>query len=289
MSDERQQFLNPWLLRLAVFCCFVGHGTLAIKNSNIYYSEWSQWVQSLFPENEKYADSQMILGAVGSIDLLVGLSFLLPTIPMPAFIWAIGWGAATAISRMYFLGALSAPIWQNVLYPISQFLVRTPNWLVPMLLLAHSYKSVPLLGKIADRSSYHIEIAMLAQVLALAIMYLADYNHELYPYEVQKMGMPLGLFHTTGLIAISGFIALSVALTGTKSRLWTFAAGILVPIAFILSEGFEITVLNAPQGVRYTGIRVLEHVPIYICMFYFVRTAIHSSLSVWANMSKASI
>lgn len=270
---QPQTVLNPWLLRLAIFCCFAGHGSLAIMNSSNYVSEWSNWIQSLFPEDQKFEMSRMMLLTVGFLDILVAIGFLLPKIPRPAFIWAIGWGTATALSRMYFLGRLFPINWYNTAHPVAEFLSRTPNFLVPILLflMVEPNTRLAVVGR-----RFHIKNILLVagstQILSLCLHHLTHWNHEMFPFELEKVGMPVWYFHLMGGIAIMALCAICVTTWSHQTKFIITLTAILTLFAYVIPEGYDVFLTNAPHGFRYTFIRLAEHVPIYVCMGYFAKT-----------------
>ena len=50
-------------------------------------------------------------------------------------------------------------------------------------------------------------------------------------------------------------------------------AKVLVLVAYLLSEGFDVIIVNAPHGFFYTVIRIFEHVPIYVLLYHFLQTS----------------
>lgn len=266
------------IFRVAVMCCFVAHGWLALKNSNIYYSEWSQWVQSLFSEEEKFWGSQILLGSVGTIDILVGLSFVFVFLQPPLFaiVWAICWGSLTALSRLYFLGSFTPPFWSNVVYPLSEFLVRSANWIVPLLAVSQlEFSSTPrwverILSRISSSTRPLIYFVIITQVFGIFLHYLVELNHELYPYEIHKKSMPIWYFHAIGSTSVCALTFAFLNFKWPNQSTLRIVAIYLSVISFLLAEGFEIVILNSSHGFSYTAIRIAEHVPIYSCFAYLL-------------------
>lgn len=263
-------------LRWAVFCCFVAHGIVAIQSSGVYFSEWSHWVQGIFPENEKYIGSSFFLKTVGTIDIVVGISFLNPRIYLPTFWWAIGWGALTAFSRIYFLGSFSGFFVFNVVHPIAEFLVRMPNFIIPTVLLLFHTRGVydVIISRVSERRL--VFVAVLAQAMAIFMAYIVDLNQPMLSYELIKKGMPLFFLHGVGALSVAALVAL-VAVIGTKSVTnLRLRSGILLTSKFffcgsyLLVEGFNVIIVNAPHGFAFTAVRIMEHVPVYLCVALFL-------------------
>lgn len=264
------------LLRLAIFGCFVGHGTIAIQNSNIFYSEWNYWAQQLFPDEQKYIGAQFMLSTVGAIDILVGLWFLLPAIPFYALAWAITWGALTATSRLYFLSGIIPGFWTNVVYPLSEFLVRTPNWIVPIVFYAFYFNKThnSLFNRVSEM--VWIRIAVATQVIGLFLHYLVELNNQIYPIEILKKGMPIWYFHLGGVAAMASILAFVLSLNPSLRSRLAKVAGLLAITAYMLVEGFGFA-LNTHHGFTFTTLRVLEHAPIYLCLAYSAINAVRNS------------
>jgi hypothetical protein len=247
------------LFRIAAVGCFLCHGVIALQNSDVYFSEWNVWVQSLLP----WADvsvAKYFLRTVGTIDILVAAGFLLPRIPLFVFIWAIGWGCATATSRLFFLGSFDGSSWSNVVRPVAETAARTANWVVPLLL----YRRVRIKGPrlfAALTESQWIYVAVLGATAAIFLHYLVDLNGPIYPLEVLRKGEPLWFFHLLGAIS-------AIALAALAARLRP--APVLAATSLALAEGFEIFILNSPHGALFTLLRIGEHFPIYFCFCYLL-------------------
>jgi hypothetical protein len=227
-------------LRLATAACFLGHGTLALKNAPIFYSEWSNWIQSLLPAGDP-TPSMYVLRVIGSIDVLVGLVFLLRAAPPRwAFAWAIGWGLATATSRLYFLGALHGDPWQHLVHPLAEMLVRTVNWAAPLALLRRDRRWVT--GAVA------------AGALAHGLAYLATWLGPTYPFEPLKTGEPLWLFHVDGALALAALVLLG------RPR-----GALLALASMALGEAIDLASVAWPRGAFGIVLQLAEHQPIYVC------------------------
>jgi hypothetical protein len=104
-----------WLLRIACFCEFVGHGAFGI----ITKAAWVPYFEVVgIPERWAYR----LMPVVGSVDIFVGFLVLLKPI-RAALLYMAVWGLWTALLR-----PLSGePFWETV--------ERAPNYLVPATLL----------------------------------------------------------------------------------------------------------------------------------------------------------
>jgi len=104
-----------WLLRIACFCEFIGHGAFSI----ITKRAWLPYFGVVgIPESWAYK----LMPVVGSVDIFLGFLVLLRPI-RAALIYMAVWGLWTALLR-----PLSGePFWETV--------ERAPNYLVPFALL----------------------------------------------------------------------------------------------------------------------------------------------------------
>lgn len=253
--------------RLAIAGCFIGHGTIAIQNSNIYFSEWNNWVQQLFPEDQKLFGAEVMLNAVGAIDILVGICFLLPEVPSYALAWSMIWGAMTAASRIYFLSGLVPGFWMSVVNPLAQFLIRTPNWMIPVVFFIFYSGRVPQtpIRRISQKS--WMTLGAVTQVAGLFLIYLVELYHPLFPYEIEKKSMPLWYFHAGGLFTVLALSVFAFSFVGKFGQATFKSASIFAIIAYTFNEGFEIF-SNSPHGIKFTSLRIIEHAPIYVCLGY---------------------
>ena|SRR3989344_1212724 len=112
-----------YLLRLAVFGEFLGHGLFAIQGK----AQWVGWVSQLFGVDTALATQ--ILLVIGTFDIIVALFVLLKP-NKPILLWAIFWGFSTALMR---------PV---VGEPFLDFVERWANWGAPLALLYFVDKEV---------------------------------------------------------------------------------------------------------------------------------------------------
>ena len=260
------------LLRIAVSLCFAGHGILALMNSNIFYSQWSQWVQSIFPHDLRYMGSQLVLGIVGSLDLLVAIRFLLPKIPGYALLWAIVWGTITAISRLYFLGSWqSIPTFINFANPIGEFLVRVPNFFVPIVVFIFFTEQGQRLFSNRFTMDKFISIAVFATMAGLFFEYLAHLFHPLLQLEIDKIGMPLWYFHLSGALIVLAVCAMVLSSAKSAPR-FNLIAAVCCGVSYALIEGFTLVIVHSPHGMFFLSIQIAEHMPTYICLLFYIRS-----------------
>jgi hypothetical protein len=104
-----------WILRIAVFGEFLGHGILALqqRTSFLFLLEHAMGM----PESM----GRHALLVIGAIDVLIATSALLRPWG-PALLYAAAWGFVTALSRP--MAGLT--IWE--------FVERWPNWAAPLAL-----------------------------------------------------------------------------------------------------------------------------------------------------------
>ncbi len=107
-----------WVLRVAVFGEFLGHGTLALQGKQ----SWIGWMVELFGVTPE-AGAQMVF-AIGALDVFVALLVLFYPMRI-ALLWAAFWGLATAVVR---------PV---VGESFLDFVERWANWGAPLALLLH--------------------------------------------------------------------------------------------------------------------------------------------------------
>lgn len=105
-----------WVLRIAVFGEFLGHGVFALQGKKA----WLDWIQEL--AGTEPALAAKLLFIVGIIDLIVALIVLIRPI-RAALLWAAIWGFWTALVRPI----VGEPIWD--------FIERWANWGAPLALL----------------------------------------------------------------------------------------------------------------------------------------------------------
>ncbi|MEI6398981.1 MAG: hypothetical protein WCO71_09440 [Pseudomonadota bacterium] len=258
-------------LRAAIFSCFVAHGIVAIQASGNYGSEWSAWVRSLLDPEHQYELSSIILKTVGAIDVSAGLMFLAPRVHPLAIAWAIFWGASTTLSRLYFLGVHIPPFEFNGLHALSEFLIRTPNWMLPVFFFAGSEHSKKTPFNIPLSLSNGIVIAIWTQMVGILLHCVYEYNSPYFQLELSKFGMPAWYFQalTAGSL-ISVFLIGFNQLKSVRLPLKTLAF-VLATATYAMTEGFQVFMLNARSGFVYTFLRVLEHVPIYISFALWIK------------------
>ena len=110
-----QGLLLFWLLRIACFCEFVGHGAFGI----ITKAAWVPYFGVVgIPERWAYK----LMPVVGSVDIFLGFLVLLKPI-RAALLYMAVWGLWTALLRPL----AGEPFWETI--------ERAPNYLVPLALL----------------------------------------------------------------------------------------------------------------------------------------------------------
>lgn len=105
-----------WILRIAIFGEFVGHGVLALQGKKA----WIDWMQQLTGMEIGLATQLLFL--IGLLDLSVAIFVLVKPV-RPILLWATFWGFWTALLRPI----VGEPIWD--------FVERWPNWGAPLALL----------------------------------------------------------------------------------------------------------------------------------------------------------
>ncbi|MBI5389634.1 hypothetical protein HZB01_04630 [Candidatus Woesearchaeota archaeon] len=104
-----------WVLRIAVFGTFLGHGIFAL----MVKKSWLPYFTSVgIPE----PTAMTLLPLIGVLDVIVAAFALLMPLRI-VLIWATFWGFATALIRPI----SGEPIWD--------FVERTANWAAPLALL----------------------------------------------------------------------------------------------------------------------------------------------------------
>ena len=112
MNDKKVQ----WVLRVAVFGSFLGHGMFALQGK----TQWIGWIPQLTGADAGTAAT--LLTMVGLLDILVSLVVLIKPIRV-VLLWATLWGFWTALVRPL----VGEPIWD--------FVERWANWGAPLALL----------------------------------------------------------------------------------------------------------------------------------------------------------
>lgn len=104
-----------WILRIAVFGTFLGHGVFALLGKK-------SWIPYLTAVGFSESTALVLLPVIGAIDIAVALFMLLK--PLRAvLIWATAWGLTTALIRPI----AGEPVWD--------FVERAANWGAPLALL----------------------------------------------------------------------------------------------------------------------------------------------------------
>jgi len=112
MNDKKAQ----WVLRIAVFGSFLGHGMFALGGK----ADWIGWIERL--TGADVGTATMLLTMIGTLDILVALIVLLKPIRI-VLLWAALWGFWTALVRPL----VDLPVWD--------FVERSANWGAPLALL----------------------------------------------------------------------------------------------------------------------------------------------------------
>jgi hypothetical protein len=105
-----------WVLRIAVFGEFLGHGALAVQGKK----DWINWFAQ-FGVTDPDLASKLLL-AIGIIDICLAILVLLRPVRL-ALLWMTFWGFWTALLRPI----VGQPIWD--------FIERWANWGAPLALL----------------------------------------------------------------------------------------------------------------------------------------------------------
>lgn len=105
-----------WVLRIAVFGEFLGHGVFALQGKQA----WIGWIQEMLPVEP--ATAATLLTLVGTVDVVVAILMLVWPMRL-ALLWAVVWGFWTALVRPL----VGEPFWD--------FVERWANWGAPLALL----------------------------------------------------------------------------------------------------------------------------------------------------------
>jgi hypothetical protein len=258
------------LLRIAVAACFIGHGLIAIQVSSNFGSEWSYWIRSVLPSAIEYNVSKNLLRLIGVIDIVDGVCLLLPRIPKQALAWVLGWGFLTALSRLFFLGAHIPPFELNGFHAFAEFLKRTPNWILPLLLVATTSPGMRFSASILKNRYKILTLTVAAQVAAIFLNNAYEYQGAYFDFELVKLGMPTWYFWSvTGLSGLAILMLPAVYFFGERLRLIR-AGALSVLVVYLMAEGFSIFARNAPGGFSYALIRFISHLSMYTCLFWWV-------------------
>jgi len=104
-----------WILRIAVFGTFLGHGVFAL----LVKQSWIPYFTSI---GMSEANAVVLLPLIGILDIMVAIFALLKPI-RGVLIWAVLWAFMTALIRPI----SGEPIWD--------FVERSANWAAPLALL----------------------------------------------------------------------------------------------------------------------------------------------------------
>lgn len=208
------------ILRIAVAACFIGHGLIAIQVSSNFGSEWSYWIRSVLPSAIEYDASKNLLRIIGVIDILDGIFLLLPRIPRQALAWVLGWGFLTALSRLFFLGAHIPPFELNGFHALAEFLKRTPNWILPLFLVAATSPGMRFSAAILINKYKILTLTVAAQMVAIFLNNAYEYRGAYFDFELLKLGMPIWYFWAvTGLSVLAILMLPVVYFFGERLRL----------------------------------------------------------------------
>ena len=258
------------ILRIAVAACFIGHGLIAIQVSSNFGSEWSYWIRSVLPSAIEYDASKNLLRIIGVIDILDGICLLLPRIPRQALAWVLGWGFLTALSRLFCLGAHIPPFELNGFHALAEFLKRTPNWVLPLLLVAALSPGLRFSAQILEKKYKILALAVGAQMLAIVLNNSYEYQGSYFEFELTKVGMPTWYFWMVTSLAIFSLLLVPlIYFKGQHASLVT-AWSVIVLAVYVMAEGFSIHARNIPGGLVYAAIRFVSHMSMYTCLLLWV-------------------
>lgn len=94
-----------WVLRIAIFGVFLGHGVFALEGN----PKWVGWIMN-FGGWEKELSTQLLF-MVGLLDVFVALAVLIKPIRI-ILLWAVIWTTWTAFMRV--LPFIGDPVWDFV-------------------------------------------------------------------------------------------------------------------------------------------------------------------------------
>lgn len=114
--------ITEWILRIAIFGEFVGHGMFALQGK----AKWVQWMMNFSEYFGGWSQetATQLLFAVGVMDVIIAFIVLLKPI-RAVVLWAALWAFWTAVMRP--LPFVGEPIWD--------FVERWANWGAPLALL----------------------------------------------------------------------------------------------------------------------------------------------------------
>ncbi|MBI4084626.1 MAG: hypothetical protein HY431_01845 [Candidatus Levybacteria bacterium] len=105
-----------WVLRIAIFGEFLGHGVFGLQGKQ----QWLAWISQLTGASDVLA--VQLLTLVGIMDILIAFTVLVKPLRI-VLIWAAIWGFWTALVRPI----VGEPVWD--------FVERWTNWGAPLALL----------------------------------------------------------------------------------------------------------------------------------------------------------
>lgn len=122
-----------WLvMAIASAMTFIGHGLYASGFHPVPLSYQTMTTKILGIEDPSIVKG--ILKTAGWLDFAAAMGLFIRPLRTVSLLYMIGWGAATALARTWAHADLDAP--RYGLDPwIAETLVRTPHWLIPLLLL----------------------------------------------------------------------------------------------------------------------------------------------------------
>jgi len=265
-------------LRIAVAACFIGHGLIAIQVSANYGSEWSYWIRSILPSAIEYEASKNLLRIIGIIDILDGICLLLPRIPKQALAWVLGWGFLTALSRLFFLGVYVPPYEVNGFHAASEFIKRTPNWVLPLLLVAATSPGLGFSDSIRKNKYKILTLTVAAQTVAIFLNNSYEYQSPFFEFELIKVGMPQWYFWMVTCLSIFSFLMLIlIYLQNKRSILISVVGATVTLLVYTMAEGFSVYARNLPGGFFYALIRFVSHMSMYTCMILWFSETLQRS------------
>ena len=120
LKNKDGLFWVKWLLRIGVFCTFLGHGMIAFSQNE----DWLPYLATVGITGELALSTMKM---IGGLDILIAIAILIKPW-RPILYWCVFWTFATASIR---------PISGE---SILQFIERGANWTVPLVLLILSYR-----------------------------------------------------------------------------------------------------------------------------------------------------
>src|SRR3989338_8673546 len=114
MPDNNLKLVK-WILKIAVFGEFLGHGIFALQGK----AAWLAWFPVFGINNPQIASTLLFL--IGIMDIILAIIVLVRPLPL-ALLWMATWGFFTALIRPI----VGEPIWD--------FFERWANWGAPLAL-----------------------------------------------------------------------------------------------------------------------------------------------------------